>query len=71
MLKVEMDEDSGYNIPLVERLQLWDEAIAKPCWNLLEKIILVGPRDEHLKKMLRRCSPQVLNAKGILFIRET
>lgn len=61
------DRSIRFDIPLVERLQLWDDAVAKPSWNSLEEVVLVGPYGES-EEMLRRWSPH-LNEKGILVVK--
>lgn len=70
LLELKMDHCSEPDIALLERLKLWDDAIAKPSWNLLQKVILDRPRLEtqEYAEMLRRSSPR-LNEKGILLVK--
>lgn len=62
-----MEAGSDSDIPLLERLQLWDDAITNSSWNSLEKVVLAGLHDE-AEEMLRRWSPH-LNEKGILVVK--
>ena len=66
-LELTMEAGSDSDIPLLERLQLWDDAITNSSWNSLEKVVLAGLHDE-AEEMLRRWSPH-LNEKGILVVK--
>ena len=65
-----MDHWPQSDIPLLERLKLWDDAIGKSSWNLLQRVILHETRIESREyaETLRRSSPR-LSEKGILSIK--
>jgi len=69
ILELKMDTEHPSDILLIERLQLWDDALSKLSWNSLREVILHKPHHEtlHYEGMLRRCSSR-LNEKGKLFV---
>lgn len=65
-----METERPSDMPLIERLQLWDDALSKPSWNVLALVILHRPRHEtqDYEEMLRRWSPR-LDAQGKLLVK--